>query len=163
MGKERRNKMLRSTAVALLPVAAPMLFVGQSSAQASNDKGRFAAANDAWLNSVPLSSASLLGKVVLVNFWTYSCINSLRALPYVKSWAEKYKNAGLVGVGVHTPEFSFEKERANVETAVRDLKVTYPVVMDSNYGIWHAFNNEYWPAFYLIEGKRSHRPEPEHR
>ena len=106
-----------------------------------------------WLNSAPLNSKSLRGKVVLVNFWTYSCINSLRALPYVKSWAAKYKDAGLVVIGVHTPEFSFEKERANVETAVRDLKVTYPVAIDSNYRIWQAFNNEYWPAVYFIDGK----------
>jgi thiol-disulfide isomerase/thioredoxin len=114
----------------------------------------------AWLNSAPLSRKSLRGKVVLVNFWTYSCINSLRPLPYVKSWAAKYQDAGLVVMGVHTPEFSFEKERANVEQALRDLKVTYPVPMDSDYRIWQAFHNEYWPAFYLIDGKgriRYHR------
>jgi thiol-disulfide isomerase/thioredoxin len=107
----------------------------------------------AWLNSAPLSDKSLRGKVVLVNFWTYSCINSLRPLPYVKSWEAKYKDAGLVVIGVHTPEFSFEKERANVANALRDLKVTYPVPLDSNYGIWEAFNNEYWPAFYIIDAK----------
>ena len=107
----------------------------------------------AWLNSAPLSGKSLRGKVVLVNFWTYSCINSLRPLPYVKSWAARYKDAGLVVIGVHTPEFSFEKERTNVEQALRDLKVTYPVAMDSNYRIWQSFNNQYWPAFYFIDGK----------
>ncbi len=107
----------------------------------------------AWLNSAPLSSQSLRGKVVLVDIWTYSCINSLRELPYVKSWAAKYKDAGLVVIGVHSPEFTFEKDRANVERAVADLKVTYPVAMDNNYGIWNAFNNEYWPADYLIDGK----------
>jgi thiol-disulfide isomerase/thioredoxin len=107
----------------------------------------------AWLNSTPLSDKSLRGKVALVNFWTYSCINSLRPLPYVKSWAAKYKDAGLVVISVHTPEFSFEKERANVEQALQDLKVTYPVAMDSNYRIWQAFNNQYWPAFYFIDGK----------
>jgi thiol-disulfide isomerase/thioredoxin len=106
-----------------------------------------------WLNSAPLDSKSLRGKIVLVDFWTYTCINSLRPLPYVKSWAEKYKDAGLVVIGVHTPEFSFEKERRNVEDAVRDLKVTYPVAIDSNYEIWKAFNNEYWPAQYLIDGR----------
>jgi thiol-disulfide isomerase/thioredoxin len=106
-----------------------------------------------WLNSAPLNRKSLRGKVVLVDFWTYTCINSLRPLPYVKSWAEKYKPAGLIVIGVHTPEFSFEKEQANVEDAVRDLKVTYPVAIDSNYTIWKAFNNEYWPAQYLIDGK----------
>jgi thiol-disulfide isomerase/thioredoxin len=106
-----------------------------------------------WLNSAPLNGKSLHGKVVLVDFWTYTCINSLRPLPYVKSWAAKYKEAGLNVIGVHTPEFSFEKERHNVENAVRDLNVTYPVAIDSNYRIWQAFNNEYWPAQYLIDGK----------
>jgi len=106
-----------------------------------------------WLNSVPLERKSLQGKVVLVDFWTYTCINSLRPLPYVKSWAAQYKDAGLVVIGVHTPEFSFEKERVNVENAVRNLKVSYPVAIDSNYGIWRAFHNEYWPAQYLIDGK----------
>jgi cytochrome c biogenesis protein CcdA/thiol-disulfide isomerase/thioredoxin len=107
----------------------------------------------AWLNSPPLSSKSLKGKVVLIDFWTYSCINCLRALPYVEGWAEKYKDAGLVVIGVHTPEFAFEKERTNVEKAVRDLKVSYPVAIDSDYKIWKAFNNEYWPAHYFIDGK----------
>jgi thiol-disulfide isomerase/thioredoxin len=107
----------------------------------------------AWLNSAPLNDKSLRGKVVLVDFWTYTCINSLRPLPYVKSWAAKYKDAGLVVIGAHTPEFSFEHERENVETAVRDLKVTFPVAVDSNYRIWQAFNNQYWPAQYLIDGK----------
>jgi thiol-disulfide isomerase/thioredoxin len=105
-----------------------------------------------WLNSAPLSDKSLRGKVVLVDFWTYTCINSLRPLPYVKSWAAKYKDAGLVVVGVHTPEFSFEKDRANVENALRDLNVIYPVAVDSNYQIWQAFNNEYWPAQYFADG-----------
>ncbi|HXZ33014.1 MAG TPA: cytochrome c biogenesis protein DipZ [Terriglobales bacterium] len=107
----------------------------------------------AWLNSPPLSTKSLRGKVVLIDFWTYSCINCLRALPYVEGWATKYKDAGLVVIGVHTPEFAFEKERSNVEKAVRDLKVTYPVAIDSDYRIWQAFNNEYWPAHYFIDGK----------
>jgi thiol-disulfide isomerase/thioredoxin len=107
----------------------------------------------AWLNSSPLSRNSLRGKVVLVDFWTYSCINSLRELPYIKSWAAKYKDAGLVVIGVHAPEFGFEKERPNVENAVRDLKVVYPVAIDSDHRIWQAFNNEYWPADYFIDGK----------
>jgi len=107
----------------------------------------------AWLNSAPLSSQSLRGKVVLVNFWTYSCINSLRELPYIRSWAAKYKDKGLVVIGVHAPEFGFEKERANVENAVRELKVTFPVPIDSNHKIWQAFSNEYWPADYFIDGK----------
>jgi cytochrome c biogenesis protein CcdA/thiol-disulfide isomerase/thioredoxin len=107
----------------------------------------------AWLNSPPLTRASLRGKVVLVDFWTYSCINCLRALPYTEAWASKYKDAGLVVIGVHTPEFAFEKERSNVEKAVCDLKVNYPVAIDSNYKIWQAFNNQYWPAHYFIDGK----------
>jgi thiol-disulfide isomerase/thioredoxin len=106
-----------------------------------------------WLNSAPLNRRSLHGKVVLVNFWTYTCINSLRPQPYVKGWASKYADAGLVVIGAHTPEFSFEKQRENVETAVRDLKITYPIAIDTNYEIWRAFNNEAWPAQYLIDGK----------
>jgi thiol-disulfide isomerase/thioredoxin len=106
-----------------------------------------------WLNSAPLTSKSLRGKVVLVDFWTYTCINSLRPLPYLKAWADKYKDAGLVVVGVHTPEFSVEKESANVERAVRDLKVAYPVVLDSDYRIWNAFHNQYWPALYFVDAK----------
>ena len=106
-----------------------------------------------WLNSVPLSQPLLRGKVVLVDFWTYTCINSLRPLPYVKSWAAKYQAAGLVVIGVHTPEFSFEKERANVEHSVRTLTVTYPVAIDSNYRIWQSFKNQYWPAQYLVDSK----------
>jgi cytochrome c biogenesis protein CcdA/thiol-disulfide isomerase/thioredoxin len=106
-----------------------------------------------WINSSPLTRKSLRGKVVLIDFWTYSCINCLRALPFTEGWAEKYKDAGLVVIGVHTPEFAFEKDRANVEKAVRDLKITYPVAIDSNYQIWRAFNNEYWPAHYFIDGK----------
>lgn len=106
-----------------------------------------------WLNSEPLNRKSLRGKVVLVDFWTYTCINSLRPLPYVKGWAAKYKDAAFVVIGVHTPEFSFEKERGNVENAVRNLSVGYPVAVDSNYEIWRAFNNQYWPAQYLIDGK----------
>src|ERR1700722_185177 len=106
-----------------------------------------------WLNSAPLNRKSLGGKVVLVDIWTYSCINSLRQLPYIMSWAAKYKDAGLVVIGVHAPEFGFEKDRANVENAVRELKLTYPVAIDSNHAIWQAFNNEYWPADYFIDGQ----------
>jgi thiol-disulfide isomerase/thioredoxin len=107
----------------------------------------------AWLNSGPVSSESLRGKVVLVDVWTYSCINSLRQLPYIQGWAAKYKNAGLVVIGVHTPEFTFEKDQANVQRAVSDLQVAYPVPMDNNYRIWQAFSNEYWPADYLVDAK----------
>jgi thiol-disulfide isomerase/thioredoxin len=106
-----------------------------------------------WLNSPPLQRKSLRGKIVLIDFWTYTCINSLRPLPYVKSWHTKYKDAGLVVIGVHTPEFSFEKNRENVEEATTALNVGYPVAIDSEYRIWQAFKNEYWPAQYLIDGK----------
>ncbi len=105
-----------------------------------------------WINSAPLTRASLKGKVVLVDFWTYSCINCLRALPYVRAWAEKYKDHGLVVIGVHAPEFAFERDPGNVQRAVKDLNVTYPVALDSNLAIWQAFNNEYWPAHYFIDG-----------
>src|SRR5271167_1818561 len=106
-----------------------------------------------WLNSAPRNRKSLRGKVVLVNFWTYTCINSLRPLPYVKTWATKYKDAGFVVIGAHTPEFSFEHEPMNVENAVRTLNVTFPVAIDSNYRIWQSFNNQAWPAQYLVDAK----------
>ena len=104
-----------------------------------------------WLNSPPLTPQSLRGKVVMVDFWTYSCINCLRALPYVESWYEKYKDHGLVVIGVHAPEFAFEKDPNNVRRAVTDLKITYPVALDNDYAIWQAFNNQYWPAHYFID------------
>ena len=113
----------------------------------------------AWLNSAPLKTRSLRGKVVLINLWTYTCINSLRPMPYVKEWSQKYKDAGLVVIGVHTPEFSFEREQTNVATATREHNATYPVVMDNNYQIWRAFSNNYWPAFDLIDGKGQIRYE----
>lgn len=106
-----------------------------------------------WLNSGPLSSASLRGKVVLVNVWTYTCINSLRELPYMRGWAAKYTEAGLVVLGVHSPEFSFEKELENVGPAAREQGITYPVAVDSDFRIWRAFDNHYWPADYYIDGK----------
>ncbi len=106
----------------------------------------------AWVNSPPLRTASLRGKVVLVDIWTYSCINSLRELPYVEAWAAKYKDAGLVVIGVHAPEFPFEKDEANVAWAVKTFGVAYPVPMDNNYAIWRSLNNNYWPADYLIDG-----------
>ncbi len=105
----------------------------------------------AWINSPALTPASLRGKVVLVDFWTYSCINCLRTLPYIKAWYDKYKDSGLVVVGVHTPEFPFEKDESNVRKAVHDLGISYPVAMDNDYAIWRNFNNEYWPADYFID------------
>jgi cytochrome c biogenesis protein CcdA/thiol-disulfide isomerase/thioredoxin len=105
----------------------------------------------AWINSPPLNREQLKGKVVLIDFWTYSCINCLRTLPYVNAWAQKYKDSGLVVIGVHTPEFPFEKDLGNVQKAVRELGITYPVALDNNYKIWNAFTNEYWPAHYFID------------
>jgi len=106
-----------------------------------------------WLNSPPLTREQLRGKVVVVDFWTYSCINCLRSLPYVEAWAKKYAAQGLVVIGVHAPEFAFEKEEANVRRAVHDLGVTYPVALDNNLKIWQAFNNQYWPAHYFIDAQ----------
>jgi cytochrome c biogenesis protein CcdA/thiol-disulfide isomerase/thioredoxin len=106
-----------------------------------------------WLNSPPLTAQALKGKVVVVDFWTYSCINCLRAIPYVRAWAEKYKDQGLVVIGVHAPEFAFEKNIDNVKKAVADLKITYPVAIDNDYKIWRAFDNEYWPAHYFIDAE----------
>ena len=106
-----------------------------------------------WINSPPLTPQQLRGKVVVVDFWTYSCINCLRALPYVRAWAEKYKDQGLVVIGVHTPEFAFEKSEANVRDAVRRLGVDYPVAMDNDFAIRRAFKNQYWPAHYFIDAQ----------
>jgi cytochrome c biogenesis protein CcdA/thiol-disulfide isomerase/thioredoxin len=106
-----------------------------------------------WINSLPLKSQDLRGKVVLVDFWTYSCINCLRTLPYVRAWADKYRDAGLVVIGVHSPEFAFEKNPDHVRRAVKDLNITYPVAVDSNLTIWRAFRNQYWPALYFVDAQ----------
>jgi thiol-disulfide isomerase/thioredoxin len=108
---------------------------------------------DAWLNSPPLKAQDLRGKVVLVDFWTYTCVNWLRTLPYVRAWAAKYKDQGLVVIGVHSPEFEFEKNVDNVRWAVKDLRVDYPVAVDSDHVIWRAFRNNYWPALYFIDAQ----------
>ncbi|BCX66272.1 cytochrome c biogenesis protein DipZ [Pseudomonas izuensis] len=106
-----------------------------------------------WLNSPPLDAQALKGKVVLVDFWTYSCINCLRSLPYVKAWAEKYRDQGLVVIGVHAPEFAFERNVDNVTKAMKDLGIHYPVAIDNEFKIWRAFNNEYWPAHYFADAQ----------
>ncbi|VVQ18022.1 Protein DipZ [Pseudomonas fluorescens] len=106
-----------------------------------------------WLNSPPLDAQALKGKVVLVDFWTYSCINCLRSLPYVKAWAEKYRDQGLVVIGVHAPEFAFERDVGNVTKAMKDLGINYPVAIDNEFKIWRAFNNEYWPAHYFADAQ----------
>jgi len=106
-----------------------------------------------WLNSPPLSREQLHGKVVLIDFWTYSCINCLRAMPFVHEWAQRYRDHGLVVIGVHTPEFAFERDPRNVMKAVQQLKVEYPVALDNQYAIWRAFNNRYWPAHYFVDAQ----------
>jgi thiol-disulfide isomerase/thioredoxin len=107
----------------------------------------------AWLNSAPLSAADLRGKVVLIDFWTYTCINWLRTLPYVRAWAEKYQEHGVVVIGVHTPEFPFEHDIENVRRAAKDMRVAYPIAIDNDYAIWDAFDNHYWPALYLVDAQ----------
>jgi thiol-disulfide isomerase/thioredoxin len=113
-----------------------------------------------WLNSPPLTTAELRGRVVLVNFWTYTCINWLRTLPYLRAWADRYTSHGLTVIGVHTPEFDFEHDLDNVRREVKDLGVDYPVAVDNDYAIWTAFDNHYWPAFYFVDAQgqiRHHR------
>jgi thiol-disulfide isomerase/thioredoxin len=106
-----------------------------------------------WLNSPPLTAAGLRGRVVLINFWTYSCINWLRSLPYVRAWADKYKDRGLVVIGVHSPEFAFEKNVDNVRQAAKEMRVDYPIAIDSDHAIWRAFRNNYWPALYFVDAQ----------
>jgi thiol-disulfide isomerase/thioredoxin len=143
----RANQLFRATThpAALLPVEGRM---------PSLDSGT------GWLNSEPLTAADLRGHVVLINFWTYTCINWLRTLAYLRAWADKYKDQGLVVIGVHTPEFDFEHDLDNVRRAATDLQVHYPVAIDSDYGIWSAFDNHYWPAVYFVDAQeqiRHHR------
>jgi thiol-disulfide isomerase/thioredoxin len=106
-----------------------------------------------WLNSPPLTAEGLRGKVVLVDFWTFGCVNCRNALPHVRAWYDKYKDQGLVVVGVHSPEFAFEKNLGNLMRAVGELGVSFPVAVDNNFAIWRAFNNRYWPAHYFVDAK----------
>jgi thiol-disulfide isomerase/thioredoxin len=141
---------------ATMTVATAAAWLGMSGcANAQSDEGEMPSlgGTTGWLNSPPLTAAGLRGKVVLVQFCTYSCINWLRTLPYVRAWAEKYRDQGLAVVGVHTPEFAFEKDIANVRRAVKDLRVAYPVALDNDYAIWRAFSNHYWPALYLVDAR----------
>ena len=132
-----------------------MMMSARHAASAPPSEGRLPPLDGAvaWLNSQPLTPESLRGKVVLIDFWTYSCINCLRALPYVKAWHDRYKDHGLVVIGVHTPEFAFEKDEGNVRRAVKNLAVAYPVALDNDYAIWRAFDNRYWPAHYFIDAE----------
>jgi thiol-disulfide isomerase/thioredoxin len=138
-----------------IPTGEPIAFFhGLAAAPAPNQPGLASLERaDEWLNSPPLTASALRGKVVLVHFWTYTCINWLRTQSYLRAWADKYKDKGLVVVGVHTPEFRFEKNIDNVRGEVKALRVDYPVAVDSNYVIWRAFNNNYWPAQYFIDAQ----------
>ncbi|MCA9369256.1 redoxin domain-containing protein, partial [Candidatus Woesebacteria bacterium] len=129
--------------------------IGKPSPVMSDDYGLAPelASKGPWINSEPLTLHELRGKVVLVDFWTYSCINCIRTLPYLRDWHAKYADDGLVIIGVHTPEFEFEKDTENVTKAVADFELTYPIVQDNEYATWRAFNNRYWPAKYLIDAK----------
>src|SRR5438067_2108992 len=150
--RQTRRRVLAGSAAASalallprrLPAAAPRLPV-------EGELPPFAGATG-WINSPPLAPAALRGKVVLVDFWTLTCINWLRTLPYVRAWAAKYRDQGLVAIGVHTPEFAFEQDITNVRRAVKDMRVDYPIAIDNDYAIWRGFNNEYWPALYLVDG-----------
>jgi thiol-disulfide isomerase/thioredoxin len=106
-----------------------------------------------WINSVPLSLQKLHGKVILIDFWTYTCGNCINTLPHVIEWDKKYKERGLVVVGIHTPEYPFESDTGNLRTAIKQLKITYPVAQDNDYKTWTAFHNQYWPAVYLVDKK----------
>ena len=155
--KDRR----RFLAAAAMTVAAAQLgIVGCANARTTGairlpSEGGFPSLLGAtgWINSQPLTPASLRGKVVLIDFWTYTCVNWRRTLPYVRAWADKYRDRGLVVIGVHTPEFSFEHNIDNIRWAIKDMKIDFPIAIDSDYAIWNAFNNEYWPALYFIDAK----------
>jgi thiol-disulfide isomerase/thioredoxin len=145
---EMKGQSMTSTAVRV-----PFLhgfLTGQSASQTELTSVERA---DEWLNSPPLTPQALRGKVVLVDFWTYTCINWRRTLPYVRAWAEKYRDQGLVVIGVHAPEFSFEKNLTNVRWAVKDMQIDYPVAVDNDHAIWRAFKNQYWPALYFIDAQ----------
>jgi thiol-disulfide isomerase/thioredoxin len=154
----KANKLLLATLFASA-IAAPSAAWAEAKTAATSLKlpieGEMASLGGAtgWLNSPPLTTAGLRGKVVLIDFWTFTCINWLRTEPYVRAWAEKYKNQGLVVIGVHTPEFAFEHDVDNVRRAVKDMRIDYPIAIDSDYEIWNAFKNEYWPALYFVDAQ----------
>lgn len=142
-----RRQFLRAAAMAI----AATQFGAVACAKARSDVSHLDLATQ-WLNSPALTDRELQGKVVLVDFWTYSCINWRRQLPYVRAWAERYQDNGLVVVGVHAPEFTFERSPDNVRWAANDMRIRYPIAIDNDYSIWRAFNNEYWPALYFVDG-----------
>ena len=150
------NRLEQSLIERIAPRATAAPAGGMMAAKAGGQlplEGEFPSLSGAtgWLNSAPLTREGLRGKVVLIDFWTYSCINCLRTLPYLTAWYEKYKDHGLVIIGVHAPEFAFEKDPANVRRAVAQLGVAYPVALDNDFAIWQGFNNQYWPAHYFID------------
>jgi len=154
--------LILSGGCSLVPATQENVIMETPSAERSTTPGELASLGraTAWLNSSPVKAEELRGKVVLVHFWTYTCINWLRTEPYIRAWADKYKQKGLVVIGVHTPEFEFEKALANVSIAAAELKVPYPIAVDTEYRIWNAFNNRYWPALYFIDAQgriRHHR------
>ena len=147
-----RRRFLRSAGSA---IAAFQLGISRVAAASFFSEGSLPSLEGAtaWLNSSPLTKESLRGKVVLIDFWTYTCINWHRTLPYVRAWHEKYREHGFAVIGVHTPEFGFESDLENVRRAASEMKIAYPVAMDSKHEVWRAFNNEYWPAIYLADAQ----------
>ncbi len=138
----------------LLAAAATLLgaSAGANAATAPFEAPEFSGISQ-WLNSEPLTIKQLRGKVILVDFWTYDCINCINTLSHVVQWHDKYKDKGLVVVGVHTPEYAFERKTENVRTALKRFDIRYPVAQDNRYATWNAYNNRYWPAFYLVNKK----------
>jgi thiol-disulfide isomerase/thioredoxin len=151
-----RRRFLATTAIAVAAFEFGM--IRRARAQGDGEMPSLGGAM-AWLNSPALTAAGLRGKVVVVEFWTYTCINWLRSLPYVRAWAERYGRHGLVVVGVHSPEFTFEKDIDNVRWAVKSMQIQYPVAVDSDHAVWRAFDNQYWPALYFVDpqGRIRHR------
>jgi thiol-disulfide isomerase/thioredoxin len=146
-----RRGFLRTAAMTIAAAHVATVDTAEAAPRAPRELAALGRANQ-WLNSPRLTQESLSGKVVLVDFWTYTCINWLRTLPYVRAWAKKYKQ-GLVVVGVHTPEFAFEHDIDNVRRAVRRMGIEYPIAIDNNYAIWRAFDNQYWPALYIVDAR----------
>ena len=146
-----RRRFLGNAAMTLAAARFGMLGTSEANEAEARELAALGRATG-WLNSPPLSATSLLGKVVLVQFGTYTCINWLRTLPYVRAWDQKYRQ-GLAVIGVHTPEFAFEKNLENVRRAVQQMRIDYPIAIDNDYAIWRAFNNRYWPALYLIDAR----------
>ena len=148
---------LGGTNVAQSIISTPMRvpFLHELSTYRLEEKSELASLEAAheWINSPPLTASALHGKVVLIDFWTYTCINWLRTLPYVQAWDEKYRKHGLVVIGIHAPEFAFEKDLNNVHRAAKDLRIDYPIAVDNDHLIWQAFSNQYWPALYFIDSQ----------